>query len=74
MVTKLTSTVEGAFGGDIDYAQLVQIYGLALEGQPRYSPAECIGAHKHRVEGNPAPKHVSTSYAERQRCESAIGA
>ena len=35
-------------------------------GEKRYSPAECIGAVKHRVEGNPDPKHVSTSYAERQ--------
>src|SRR5476651_963559 len=32
----------------------------------RYSPAECIGAVKHRVEGNPDPKHVSTSFSERQ--------
>jgi hypothetical protein len=32
----------------------------------RYSPAECIGCGKTRIEGNPDPKHVSTSYAERQ--------
>src|ERR1700704_5346138 len=32
----------------------------------RYSPAECIGAEKRRVEGSPDPKHISTSYAERQ--------
>jgi hypothetical protein len=32
----------------------------------RYSPAECIGAHKQPIEGNPDPKHISTSYAERQ--------
>src|SRR5688572_9296987 len=39
--------VEGAFGADIDYAQIVKIYGTtpdALKG--RYSPAECIGARK----------------------------
>lgn len=59
--------VEGAFGADVDYAQLVKIYGVAPESaKGRYSPAECIGAQKHRVEGNPDPKHVSTSYAERQ--------
>jgi hypothetical protein len=45
--------VEGAFGADIDYAMLVKVYGPAPEGQRRYSPAECIGAVKHRVEGNP---------------------
>ena len=59
--------VEGAFGGDVDYAMLVKVYGAAPEGaQVRYSPAECIGAEKRRVEGSPDPKHISTSYAERQ--------
>jgi IS1 family transposase len=57
--------VEGAFGADIDFAQLVKIYGPGSEGQRRYSPPECLGAVKHRVEGNPDPKYVSTSYAER---------
>ena len=59
--------VEGAFGGDIDYAMLVKIYGAASDGMKgRYSPAECIGARKERIEGSPDPKHISTSYAERQ--------
>jgi IS1 family transposase len=59
--------VEGAFGGDVDYAMLVKIYGAAPDaGQGRYSPAECTGARKTRIEGNPDPKHVSTSYVERQ--------
>jgi IS1 family transposase len=57
--------VEDAFGADIDYAMLVKLYGPALEGERRYSPAECIGSRKLRVEGDPDPKHVSTSYAER---------
>jgi hypothetical protein len=38
-----------------------------------YSPAECIGAVKHRVEGNPDPKHVSTSFAERQNLNIRMG-
>jgi IS1 family transposase len=59
--------VEGAFGGDVDYAQLVKLYGAAPESMKgRYSPAECIGAVKTRIEGSPDPAHVSTSYAERQ--------
>lgn len=59
--------VEGAFGGDIDYAQLVKLYGSAPESaKGRYSPGECIGARKERIEGNPDPAHISTSYAERQ--------
>jgi len=57
--------VEGAFGSDIDYAMLVKIYGPSGEGEKRYSPAECVGAVKHRIEGNPDPKYVSTSYSER---------
>ncbi|MCY4260994.1 MAG: IS1 family transposase [Rhodobacteraceae bacterium] len=58
--------VEGAFGGDVDYAQLVKLYGNAPEGQRRYSPAECTGIRKRKVEGNPDPEHVSTSFVERQ--------
>ena len=63
----ILEAVEGAFGADIDYAQLVKLYGASPESsQGRYSPAECIGARKTRIEGNPDPTHVSTSYAERQ--------
>jgi hypothetical protein len=58
--------VEGAFGADIDYAILHKIYGSVPESaKGRYSPAECIGTEKHRIEGNPEKKHVSTSYVER---------
>src|SRR3546814_2120331 len=46
--------VEDAFGADVDYAQLVKLYGAAPESMKgRYSPAECIGARKEPVEGNP---------------------
>lgn len=65
--------VEEAFGADIDYAQLVKIYGQAPEGQRRYSPAICTGAIKHKVEGNPDPKHVSTSFVERQNLNIRMG-
>jgi IS1 family transposase len=58
--------VEGAFGGDVDYAQLVKIYGEPVEAEKRYSPAQCIGAKKNTVEGKPDPNHISTSYVERQ--------
>ena len=60
------SAVEDAFGGQIDYAMLVKIYGAAPEGpETRYSPAECIGAEKRCITGKPDPFHVSTSYVER---------
>ncbi len=65
--------IEGAFGSDIDYAMLVKVYGAAPEGQRRYSPAICTGAHKRSVEGNPDPKHVSTSFVERQNLNIRMG-
>jgi IS1 family transposase len=58
--------VEGAFGADVDYAQLVKLYGEPPGPAGRYSPAECTGIKKTRVEGNPDKAHVSTSYVERQ--------
>jgi len=59
--------VESAFGADVDYAMLVKLYGASAESlQGRYSPPECIGARKTRIQGSPDPSHVSTSYAERQ--------
>ena len=58
--------VEDAFGADIDYAMLVKLYGNTPGPASRYSPAECKGAIRTRVEGKPADKHVSTSYVERQ--------
>jgi IS1 family transposase len=57
--------VEGAFGDDVDFAQLVKIYRGSTSPAGRYSPPECIGARKHRVTGNPDEAHISTSYVER---------
>jgi IS1 family transposase len=58
--------VEGAFGMDIDYAQLVKQYGPAPYTPGRYSPAVCKGASRTRIQGNPDMAHASTSYVERQ--------
>lgn len=55
-----------AFAGDVDYSQLVKLYGQEPEAEKRYSPAQCIGAQKHAIVGHPDIKHVSTSYVERQ--------
>ena len=39
--------VEAAFGADIDYVQLVKLYGASSDSSKgRYSPAECCGAIK----------------------------
>ena len=59
--------VEGAFGADVDYAQLIKLYGNAPDAfKGRYSPAECTGIKKVPIEGKPDKAHVSTSYVERQ--------
>ena len=58
--------VEGAFGGYVDYAQLVKLYGQAPEEERRrYSPARCIGVRKIEVVGRPDMTELSTSYVER---------
>jgi hypothetical protein len=58
--------VDNAFGSNIDFGQLVKLYGVTQEPETRYSPADCIGARKNPVTGNPDPKHISTSFVERQ--------
>ena len=57
--------IDTAFGGEVDYAQLVKLFGPPPEGERRYSPAECTGIIKTPVSGDPDMAHVSTSYAER---------
>jgi IS1 family transposase len=60
------AAVEEAFGGDADYAVLHKLFGASDEPEKRYSPAKCIGCDMKTVSGVPDPKHVSTSYVERQ--------
>ncbi len=58
--------VESAFGAGIDYSMLVKIYGADRESEATYSPAQRIGSRCVPIIGNPDPKHISTSYVERQ--------
>jgi IS1 family transposase len=58
--------VQDAFGGDLDYAMLIKLYGPDPEGARRYSPAACIGTEIKVVAGYPDPQHISTSHVERQ--------
>jgi IS1 family transposase len=58
--------VDLVFGDDVDYGMLVKIYGQDKSEGRRYSPAKCLGARRGAITGNPDPKHISTSYAERQ--------
>src|SRR4051794_9457961 len=60
--------VDQAFEGDVDYAMLVKLYGRpeSQGNEKRYSPAECIGAEKKVITGNPREQFISTSYVGRQ--------
>src|SRR4030042_456786 len=58
--------VESAFGSEVDFSQLIKIYGPSQESEIRYGPAQCIGIEKHKINGNPENKAISTSFVERQ--------
>lgn len=60
------AAVEDAFGGNIDYAMLSKIYGSDLQAEKRYSPAKILSSTTEVIQGDPNPKHISTSYVERQ--------
>lgn len=67
--------VEGAFGGDIDYAMLVKLYGDlgGKTAERKYSPAECTGIRKQAIEGKPDMAKASTSHVERQNLSMRMG-
>lgn len=62
--------VEKAFGHKVDYAMLVKMYGESGQNRrspdKKYSPGEFVTAIPTPVTGSPDPKHISTSFVERQ--------
>ena len=64
--------VAGAFGGDVDYAQVIKLYGKEYD-ETKYSPPKCVGIHKRCVEGCPYMGKASTSYVERSNLSLRMG-
>src|SRR5271157_4234174 len=58
--------VERVFGSEIDYAQLVKVYGASRDGEQRYSPAEVIDVEVVPRAGMPDFDRICTSHIERQ--------
>jgi IS1 family transposase len=67
------NAVESAFGCEIDYAMLVKIYGNDSANDTKYSPPECIDCKPIAITGRPDPKHISTSFVERQNLTMRMG-
>ncbi len=57
--------VEAGFGAEVDYAQLIKLYGEVPTPAGRYSPAQIQGTKTFCCTGRPDPRHISTSYVER---------
>ena len=67
------NAVEDAFGADVDFSQLIKLYGREPANEARYSPPVCLGAVPRPVQGDPDPRFISTSYVERQNLNIRMG-
>lgn len=65
--------VEKAFRGDIDFSQLVKLYGSTVGPEGKYSPGECVGIREDIIQGKPKSKNISTSFVERQNLTMRMG-
>lgn len=67
--------VDSAFGGEVDYAQLVKVFGEAEGAGPerKYSPPSCVGAKKEVQLGDPDEAKISTSHVERANLTMRMG-
>jgi IS1 family transposase len=59
--------VEETFGSEIDFAQLVKLYGdYGQHGDERYSPSPIVETISKVRNGDPDPDRICTSHIERQ--------
>jgi IS1 family transposase len=62
-----TVSVPECFGTDVDFAQLVKLFGDYGQGpDARYSPPKIVEAISKVRQGDPDPDQISTSFVERQ--------
>jgi IS1 family transposase len=54
-----------AFGEDVDYGQIIKVYGAYAFGERRYSTSGVLSAEKKVMAGSPNYDLISTSYVER---------
>lgn len=64
--------VDAAFGRKIDYAMIRKVYGFDQD-EKRYSPAKIVTTQTEVIKGSPDPRHISTSYIERQNLTMRMG-
>ncbi len=67
------NAVIDAFADDIDHAVLVKVWGEDPQPQRRYSPVVSLATRTESILGDPDPKHISTSYIERQNLTMRMG-
>ena len=74
-LSSYVGAVEGTFGGDVDFAQVIKEYGKlpGEDNERRYSPPVCTKVEKRRIEGNPDMAKANTSYVERHNLTMRMG-
>lgn len=59
------NAVKIAFGKDVDYGQVVKVFGQDVYEEKRYSPAVCTSCLTKQIIGDPLESQISTSHVER---------